>query len=160
MILFNQRTLLDRPSIVQPRVKTTRGFPGAVQLFPTSKSGTVLVAICRFAGPTASKVLFTACSRVGNRTLLYPLPISTMEEERKPAPGEIDTFLPACATHVHEANRRGVLHSFGDGCDDCSLRSFPTDNPQPDRRLCRTPRSVSPNSACLPKDEARRARTG
>ena len=27
MILFNQRTLLDRPSIVQPRVKTTRGFP-------------------------------------------------------------------------------------------------------------------------------------
>jgi hypothetical protein len=53
-----------------------------------------------------------------------------MEEERKPALGEIDAFLPACGPDLREANGTGILDAFGNGCNDgpCALSPQIVDN--------------------------------
>src|ERR1700679_605667 len=70
-----------------PSVKTTLGLPGALQYRSTSERGTIFVAICSLAGMVASKTLLIASRSADERTLLAPLPMSTIAEERKPAPG-------------------------------------------------------------------------
>src|SRR5271168_3623184 len=60
-----------------PIVKTTRGLPGASsQVDPISESGTVFIAILRFAFATTSKTFLIAFHSADMGTLFNPLPIN------------------------------------------------------------------------------------
>lgn len=105
-------------------MKATRGFPGA---FPSAlhlRERKVLVAMRRFGGPTASKVLFTAFSKAGRGCSLHHFPSAQLAKNETDVP-EIDAFLSARASNMYYANRCGVLDTFGNRSDDrpCGLSS-------------------------------------
>ncbi len=104
-------------------VKTTLGLPVAFsQTLSTSARGTTLVAICRFAGSTASKMLRIDCTSADRLTLPMPLPMSVIGAERRAAPERSMLGSPLeLPTWTKRTGLSSIVLARADNGDLCTL---------------------------------------